>query len=180
MDFVPTLNRLSWQSRSFTEVETTPIIALYQGLVSFGHLKFLRSACAIAPKVKNGAADVDVQQTSSFTLDVITPYGTLLLLLRDAVDASTVASVMNFTKEFTKGVHLNMNRESTLTATHNVDNPLSATQRLKELEETSTHLYALREIADTSEDPESVRVAFVALISTQAGLTYLQQNPVVL
>lgn len=50
--------------------------------------------------------------------------------------------------------------------------------RLNELEDTQKLLYALREIAETSEDAESVRVAFIALSTTAIGSTYLRENPI--
>lgn len=50
--------------------------------------------------------------------------------------------------------------------------------RIGELEEQEKLLYALREIAETSEDAESCRVAFIALTTTTAGQSYIRENPI--
>ncbi|QXN76659.1 hypothetical protein [Mycobacterium phage Maco6] len=53
-------------------------------------------------------------------------------------------------------------------------------QRLQELEDTELLLYALHELASSSNDAESVRVAFAALTSTSLGLNYLKGHPITL
>ena len=50
--------------------------------------------------------------------------------------------------------------------------------RIEELEDTQKLIYTLREIAETSEDPDSVRVAFIALTTTAVGQAYLRENPI--
>lgn len=58
------------------------------------------------------------------------------------------------------------------------DNPVSADVRLDELEDQEMLLYALREIAEMSEDADSTRTAFIALTTTSLGKSYLEGNPI--
>ena len=51
-------------------------------------------------------------------------------------------------------------------------------QRLDELEDIEKLLLVIHEIAETSEDAESVRLAFVALTSTKLGRDYLTDHPI--
>lgn len=121
------------------------------------------------PTEKNGAVAVVAQPCSGTTLLVITPYGTLLLSYEDELDVSSVELLTSFIKGLTEGA-----------PEVNGDNPISAdhTARINELEDQEKLLYALREIAETSDDPESVRVAFISLSTTTAGQTYLRENPI--
>ena len=48
--------------------------------------------------------------------------------------------------------------------------------RLDELEDIEKLLLVIHEIAETSEDAESVRLAFCALTSTQLGKRYLEEH----
>ena len=57
---------------------------------------------------------------------------------------------------------------------------LAESQRLQELEDTELLLQALHELASSSNDAESVRVAFAALTSTSLGQTYLKGHPITL
>ena len=50
--------------------------------------------------------------------------------------------------------------------------------RLDELEDIEKLLLVVHEIAETSEDAESVRLAFVALTSTKLGRDYLEEHPI--
>ena len=90
----------------------------------------------------------------------------LLLSCEDELDACSVELLTSFIKGRTEGV-----RDVTTAG------PFED-KRLEELEDTQTLLYALREVAESSEDPESVRVAFIALTSTDAGQSYLKGNPI--
>jgi len=126
----------------------------------------LQSAYAILPPARNGAGVVAAQPSSGTTLALITPYGMLLLSCEDELDACSVELLTSFIKGRTEGV-----RDVTTAG------PFED-KRLEELEDTQTLLYALREVAESSEDPESVRVAFIALTSTDAGQSYLKGNPI--
>jgi hypothetical protein len=121
---------------------------------------------------KNGAVAVVVQPSSETTLTIITPYGMLLLSLDIELDVFTVVSLTNFIKGRTEGARDTM---GDVTA---IDNPISAITRLGELEDQEKIMYALREIAETSEDAESVRVAFIALTTTEVGQSYMRENPI--
>lgn len=164
-----TLNLHSLQSRSFTKAEISRISALYLAIGSLIPHESLLSACATPPADRNGAVGVVVQQSSDSTLALITPCGTLLLSLKVALDVSTAELVMSFTKAFMEGAR-------------DMDNPISSDQasasRIGELEEQEKLLYTLREIAETSEDAESVRVAFIALTTTVVGQSYMRENPI--
>lgn len=50
--------------------------------------------------------------------------------------------------------------------------------RLNELEDIEKLLLVVHEIAETSEDAESVRLAFCALTSTKLGRDYLEEHPI--
>jgi len=174
MDSDPTLSLHSWQSRSFTKVESTKISALFHALVSSKLLRCSPNAYAIPLMGKSGVIGVDVPQCSATTLVVITPYGTLLLSLEAGLDVTSVELLTSFITAFTR-------------ERPNMENPISADAmsidahnaiRLTELEETEKLLYALREIAESSEDAESVRVAFIVLSSTTLGQTYLRENAI--
>lgn len=162
MDSAPTLKLLSLPSRSFTEQESSRISALYQGLASSLLRKSLLSASAMPPVEKSGAGVVVAPQDFCSTMAIITPCGTLLLSLKVELDAFSAELVMSFTKVFMEGV------------------PEVDTQpgRIKELEEVQRLLYALREIAENSEDAESVRVAFSTLTDTSVGQSYMRENPI--
>lgn len=156
-------------SRSFTRREATKITALFRAIESLRHLPRLLSACAIPPTEKSGAAGVVVQPSSCTTAAVITPYGTLLLSYEDELDATSAELLTSFIRGFTEGPPEMQS-----------DNPISADEynRINELEDQEKLLYALREIAETSEDAESVRVAFIALSTTTIGQTYIRENPI--
>ena len=160
-------------SRSFTKVEISKISALFRAIESLPFLPSLQSAFAMPPTEKNGAVGVVAQPCSGTTLVVITPYGTLLLSYEGELDVTSAELVMNFTKGFTGGAPDMANISP-------MDNPIShdATARISELEDIEKLLYALREIAETSEDAESVRVAFISLSTTDVGQTYLKGNPI--
>lgn len=172
MDSAPILSLHSLQSRSFTSRESMRITQLYLGIVSLPLPQRLLSAYAILPPARSGAGVVAVQPDSGSTLVVITPYGMLLLSFEDELDASSAASLTSFIKKHTEGAR------DTMTAVS--DNPISADEvnRLGELEDTEKLLYALREVAETSEDAESVRVAFIALYSTELGKNYMRENQI--
>ena len=169
MDSDPTLSLHSLRSRNFTKQESTRITALFHVLASSLLRESLLSGYAMPPADKNGAVGVGVLPSSDGTMALITPYGTLLLLLKDELDAFSAELVMNFTKGFMGGPV-------------NMDNPISSDQadasRIGQLEEEEKLLYTLREIAETSEDAESVRVAFIALTTTDVGQAYLRGNPI--
>lgn len=176
MASAPALEMHSLQSKSFTSLEITAITRLYQEIVSSPLLPPLQSAYAILPPARNGVGVVGAQPSSGSTIMVITPYGMLLLSFQDELDATSAVWLTSFIKERTEGVR------DTMTV---MDNPRSAdninraeTTRLGELEDTQKLLYSLREIAETSEDPESVRVAFIALTTTAQGQSYLRENPI--
>lgn len=179
MDFVPTLSLHSWPSRSFTKQERTQISRLFHAIVSSRLLPSLLSGCAMPLTEGNGAVAVAVQPYSGSTLAVITHYGMLLLSLQDALDAFTVESLMSFIRGYMGEASEDMMRDV------NTDNPMSAeakgmadANRVGELEEQEKMLYALREIAESSEDAESVRVAFIVLSTTTIGRMYLEGNPI--
>lgn len=50
--------------------------------------------------------------------------------------------------------------------------------RLGELEDIEKLLLVIHEIAETSEDAESVRLAFTALVSTKLGKNFLEDHPI--
>lgn len=156
-------------SRSFTRRESTKILALFRAIESLLPPDFLLNAYAIPLQDKSGAVGVVALPPGGTTLHVITPYGTLLLLLQDELDASSAASVTSFIKVLTGGSDMMPGIGQ---------NPTSAENRIAELEEVEKFMYCLREIAETSEDAESVRVAFLALTSTTIGTSYLKENPI--
>lgn len=122
--------------------------------------------------VKSGAVVAGVQLDSGSTVVVTMPYGTLLLLFEDELDVSSVESLTSFIKAHTVGTEYDTMGEVTAGPfNENVG-------RITELEESNQLLYALHEIAETSEDAESVRVAFIALTNTQVGQSYLRENPI--
>ncbi|AZS06615.1 hypothetical protein SEA_JACOREN57_49 [Mycobacterium phage JacoRen57] len=126
-------------------------------------------------------AGVVVQRTSGTTVELITPYGTLLLSCSDELDASSVELLMSFTKELTAGAHDMIYDVDDNGIQKSVDYHTqipTESQRIDELEEVNKLLYTLREIAETSEDAESVRVAFIALSTTNVGRGYLEGNPI--
>ncbi len=127
----------------------------------------LQNAYAMPLPDKNGAVAVVVQQSFEATLTVITPYGMLLLSLDIELDASSVASLMSSIKERTEGACDIMEGVA-----------LENTHRLGELEDQEKLLYTLREIAETSEDAEPVRVALIALTTTSTGQIYRRDNPI--
>jgi hypothetical protein len=160
---------LSW-SRSFIKQESIRTSRLLRAIES------LRlPGCSLRGSVtlrqgKNGVAAVVVPPSSEHTAIVIMPYGMLLLSLHTAQDVTTVESVMNFIKEFMEEQGDIMNESQPVQE--------AEARRLNELEDTEKLMYALREIAETSEDPESVRVAFIALTTTRSGIEYLRGNPI--
>lgn len=179
MDFVPTLSLHSWPSRNFTSQESTQISELYRAIASSQLPLRLLSAYAMPPTARSGAVAVVAPPSSGSTLVLTTRYGTLLLSLRDELDVSTAESVMSFTRGYTGEASEDMMRDV------NTDNPMSAgakgmadANRVGELEEQEKMLYALREIAESSEDAESVRVAFIVLSTTSIGRMYLEGNPI--
>lgn len=143
------------------------ISRLYRAIVSLRLLPPLQSAYAILPPEKNGAGVVAVQPSSNSMLVVITPYGTLLLSYMDELDATSVELLTSFIRALTEGAH----DVGDFTDQMHVD-------RINELEDIEKLMYALREIAETSEDAESVRVAFLALTTTTLGKTYLRGKPI--
>lgn len=160
-------------SKSLTKQERTKISALFREIESFVHPASLLNACAMPLPDKSGAGAVVALQSSECMLMVTTPFGMLLLSLDTELDVSTVVSLMSFIKERTEGAR------DTMGNVHNIDNPISADQnRLEELEDQEKLLYSLREIAETSEDAESVRVAFIALTTTDVGTSYIRDNPI--
>ncbi len=50
--------------------------------------------------------------------------------------------------------------------------------RINELEDIEVFLQVIHEVAASSEDPESVRIAFIALTSTKLGSDYLKAKPI--
>ena len=174
MDSVPTLNLHSLRSRNFTKAEISEISALYHGIAYSLLRKYLLTAYAMPPADRSGAVGVGALQSSDITLVIITRCGTLLLSLREELDVFTVELVMNFTRGFMEGPP-DMSESDIPVA---VDYHTQAATRIGELEEQEKLMYALREIAETSEDAESVRVAFIALSTTTAGQTYLRGNPI--
>lgn len=165
-----TLSPHSLLSRSFTKLEISKISALFHAIESLRLLPSLQSAFAMPPTERNGAVAVVAQPCSGTTLVVITPYGTLLLSYEGELDVTSAELVMSFTKGFMGGAP----------DMQGIENPIShdATARISELEDIEKLLYALREIAETSEDAESVRVAFISLSTTDVGQTYLKGNPI--
>lgn len=149
------------------------ITALYHAIESLKLPESLQNASAIPLQGKNGAAAVVGQQCSGTTVLLIMPYGMLLLSFSEELDATSVVYLTNFIKVLT-GEQDDMML--------NVDNPISSDQanalRVGELEEQEKLLYALHEIAETSEDAESVRVAFITLTTTEVGQAYMKGNPI--
>lgn len=161
-------------SKSLTRQESSAISVLCQEIESFVHPAFLQNACAMPLPERNGAAAVVVQLYSGSMLTVITPYAMLLLSLDTELDASTAVSLMNFIRARTEGA-----RDTIVTVDDNVITVGQAdANRIGELEEQEKLLYTLREIAETSEDAESVRVAFIALTTTEVGKSYMRENPI--
>jgi hypothetical protein len=160
----------SFLSKSFTNQETTAISVLFQEIASLLPPQSLQTACAMPPPDKNGAVGVVVQPSSETTVTAITPYGMLLLSLNTELDVSSAESLTNFIKERMEGAR---EMEGNIIA-----GPFENTHRLGELEDQEKLLYTLREIAETSEDAESVRVAFIALTTTAIGQTYIRENPI--
>lgn len=169
MDLDLILSPHSLLSRSFTKQERTQISRLFREIESLPFLPRLLSAFAMPPTEKNGAVAVVAQPCSGTTLMVITPYGTLLLSYEDELDATSAELLTSFTKGRMEGV-----RNVDMTA----DEADAHASRINELEDIEKLMYALREIAETSEDAESVRVAFIALSTTTIGQTYLRENPI--
>jgi hypothetical protein len=121
---------------------------------------------------KNGAAAAVVQQSLGSTVVVTTRYGMLLVLFRFGLDATTAESVMNFIKGFMG------EQGDTMSNVMTVDEVEHA--RVVELEDQQRLLYALREIAENSDDAEAVKVALVTLATTTIGASYLKENPITL
>lgn len=167
MGSVQTLNLHSLQSRNFTKQEITRISVLFRVIESLLPRGSLLNACATPPADRNGAVGVVALQNSDSTLAIITPYGTLHVSLKDELDVSSAELVMSFTKAFMEGRdNVDMTREE------------ADVSRIGQLEEEEKLLYTLREIAETSEDAESVRVAFIALTTTEVGKSYMRENPI--
>jgi hypothetical protein len=169
VDSAPILSLHSLRSRNFTTQETTAITRLYQEIVSLPFLQSLLSASAILPPEKNGVGVVVVQPDSSTSLVVTTPYGMLLLSFEDELDVYSAELLMTFIKARTERV---LEMDDVITEDE------ARHRRLKELEDTEKLLYTLREIAETSEDAESVRIAFIALTTTGIGQAYIRENPI--
>lgn len=191
MDFDPTSNPRFWQSRSCTKQEISKISALLPGIESLLPQDSLQTVCVMPPLARNGAEGVVVLQSSGFTVVVTTPYGMLLLSCTDELDASSVGLVTSSIKEYTEGQVKQM-AEGQMPASakrgvirgvqypdiHEEVMSVEDHDRMGELEDTQTLLYSLREIAETSEDAESVRVAFIALTTTASGQAYMEGNPI--
>lgn len=160
----------SLRSRDFTKQERTEISALFREIESLLPRESLLTACAMPLPDRNGVAGAVVLPSSETTLLVTTPYGMLLLLLNTELDVSFAVSLMSFIRARTEGAHDIMDN---VTA-----GPFENTHRIGELEEQEKLLYTLHEIAETSEDAESVRTAFIALTQTTIGQTYLREHPI--
>lgn len=184
MDSEPTLSLHSWPSRSFTSQERMTITALFHAIASSRLLPSLQNGYAMPPRGRNGADAVVVQHDSNTTLVVIMPYGTLLLSLQEELDAFSAELATNFIRTFMERwanmaeVPTDRSQFPPTSKIGYAPNPISSDGRLQELEENEKLLYALREIAETSDDAESVRVAFIALSTTTIGQAYLKGNPI--
>lgn len=96
----------------------------------------------------------------------------LLLSYEGELDATSAELLTSFIRGRTEGVHDVEDLPMTM------DQAEAHANRINELEDIEKLMYALREIAETSEDAESVRVAFIALAGTTIGQTYLRENPI--
>lgn len=172
MDSGQTLSLHLSQLRNFTKLETSRISALLRVIESSPLRPYLRKDYVIPLRDKSGAVGVVVPQYSGPMLILTTPFVTLPLPLLDDPDASTAESAMSFIKERMGEVR------DTIHPVKVSDNPVSAEVRLDELEDQEMLLYALREIAESSEDADSTRTAFIALTTTTLGKSYLEGNPI--
>lgn len=172
MDSGQTLSLHSSQLKNYTKREISRISALLRVIESSPLQPYLQSGYVTPLLARNGVGVVGVPQFSESMIVLITPFVTLPLQLREDVDASTVESAMNFIRERMGEVN------DTMRVVKAPDNPVSADVRLDELEDQEMLLYALREIAEMSEDADSTRTAFVALTATSLGKNYLEGNPI--
>lgn len=157
----PIFDLLSSPSRSYTAPGSTQISALCRAIESFLHHLPLLRAYAMPLRVTNGADVVVVPPFLDPTLQVITPYGTLLLSSPTVPDVTIAASVTSFIKGFMEGP-LNMADEEK--------------SRIKELEEQTMLLSTLHSIALESNDAETVRMAYAGLQGTEIGRNYLAER----
>lgn len=134
-------------------------------------------ASATQPVDMSGAVAVVVPPSSEHTVVLITRSGMLQLSSPTAVDASTAASLKNFMMESMGGARDMIGPERRIDMDAITVNEAQA-QRLDELEDIEKLLLVIHEIAETSEDAESVRLAFVALTSTKLGRDYLTDHPI--
>ena len=134
-------------------------------------------ASAIQPVDMSGAVAVVVPPSSEYTVVLITRSGMLQLSSPTAVDASTAASLKNFMTESMGGARDMMSPERRINMDIMTVDQAEA-NRLDELEDIEKLLLVVHEIAETSEDAESVRLAFVALTSTKLGRDYLEEHPI--
>lgn len=134
-------------------------------------------ASAIQPVDMSGAVAVVVPPSSEHTVVLITRSGMLQLSSPTEIDASTAVSLKNFMTESMGGLRDMMSPERRIDMDAITVNEAEA-MRLDELEDIEKLLLVIHEIAETSEDAESVRLAFVALTSTKLGRDYLEDHPI--
>lgn len=174
----PSKKVFSWL-KSCTRQEILKTSQLCHAIESLLPPESLLTGFAMPPPARSGVGAVDVLAFSGPTVVVITPSGTLLLLLQEDLDASTAELVMNSIKTFTEGQgDMIVHGEGVDYHNQIMDVDEAGATRLKELEDTERLLQAMREIAETSEDAESVRLAFIVLTQTTLGLQYIKENPI--
>ena len=141
--------------------------------------KFSVIASATQPVDMSGAVAVVVPPSSEHTVVLITRYGMLQLSSPTDVDASTAASLKNFMTESMGGPRDMIGPERRINMDAITVDQAEA-NRLGELEDIEKLLLVIHEIAETSEDAESVRLAFTALVSTKLGKNFLEDHPITL
>lgn len=169
----PTLPPRLSLSSDFIPAESTPIMGLLRAIESSRLLDSSQIASAIPLPATNGVGVVDARQSLGSTVLVTTRFGTLLLLCRFGLGASIVELLRSFIITY-----MDEQGDDTICEVMTVDE--AETTRLVELEDQERLLYALREIASTSNDAESVRVALVTLATTESGAKHLKENPITL
>lgn len=136
-------------------------------------------ASAIQPVDMSGAVAVVVPPSSEYTVVLITRSGMLQLSSPTAVDASTAASLKSSMMASTGGPRDMIGPERRINMDAITVDQAEA-NRLGELEDIEKLLLVIHEIAETSEDAESVRLAFTALVSTELGKQFLEDHPITL
>lgn len=148
-------------SKNFTIPGSIKISELYRAIVSSELLPSFQIAYAMPCRVTSGADVVVVLPYLGNMAEIITPYGMLLLQWLGEPVATTAASLTSFIKDYMEGLD-NMDEEDK--------------SRLQELEDQALLVSTLHAITQESTDADSVRMAYGALLATEAGRIHLREN----